>query len=272
MTEASEPFGAETPDVLAVDAAVTALAQRRSTSDDPALMLLAEFARQIDVRADAIGHGSTEAPRSASAGLRQPVPAWPGSARPDPHRPASTRPAGSRRRLLRVLLSTVAGATVVLLAGMLPVNASPSSPLHPLHELIFQPDQPTPEQQVRTDLGIAAQVLDDAGQCGSSPRTGTVDQARQHLSDARGLLSKVDDATTRASLQSQLASLERRADDLAQCDANDQGGPGGSGDHGQDQQPNGGGQSAPSATGNDGQQGGAGHGGSPTGDPQQSGQ
>jgi hypothetical protein len=266
MTEASEPLGAETADVLAVDEAVTALAQRRSTSQDPALMLLAEFARQIDVRADAIGQGSTEAPRSAPYVVGQHVRGRHANARPGPDRSASSRPPRSRRRTgLRILLSTAAGAAVVLLAGILPVNASPSSPLHPLHQLIFQ-DQPTPEERVRADLALAGQVLDVAGGCGSPLHAGTVDQARQHLSDARATVSKVDDATVRASLQSQLSSLEQRADVLDECDADDQGGPGSTADH--DQQPNGNDQTAGPTTGNEDQQGGPG----PSGSPQQSGQ
>jgi hypothetical protein len=241
MTETSEPLGEETADVLAVDAAVTALAQRRSTSEDPALLLLAEFARQVDLRADAIGGGSTHAERPAVPALS---------------RPARSRPRRRRRTGLRVLLSALVAAVVGLLVGMLPVNASPSSPLHPLHDLIFQPN-PTPAEQVRTDLVLAAQALDHAGDCGSTAQTGTIDQAREHLADARTLLSEVDDQTVRAGLRSELSTLERRADDLAQCDEDEQGGPGGAGDPGQDQQSSAGDQTATPTNDNDGQQGGA---------------
>jgi hypothetical protein len=230
MIQPSQHYDDESPDVLAVDAELNALAARRSTSNDPAMHLLREFAQEVDVRAAAMGRGGRTDPPWSMA----PLPIRPASS-PVPH---VRRASGRRRTARRVLLSAPIAAAFVLLIGLLPVNASPSSPLHPLHALIFQDDGPTPEQQIRADLAGAEQELNGAGECGSTVHTDALDHARRHLDDARGELSKVDDETVRSRLQTDMSSLERRADDLARCAADEQGGQGGqggSGDQGQDQ-------------------------------------
>jgi hypothetical protein len=139
--------------------------------------------------------------------------------------------------LWRIMVTVPATAALVLLVGMLPVNASPSSPLHALHELIFSNDGPTPTDQIRAEIAGATAALDHAGACGSDRYSGALDQAGHHIANAHRVLSTVEDTDVRERLRSQLSALERRADEMASCGSDDQGGPGQDQDQDQDQDP-----------------------------------
>jgi hypothetical protein len=227
-------------DVIAVDLALDALARRRPIVTDPALAALADFAHIIDARAAGLGPERTTA---RPAGLNgntantvslngSPVrPSAPKGKGPSGGRHTQTRLA-SRTRLRHALLAIPVAAVAIMLAGTLPINGSPGSPLYPLHQLIFQPDQPTPES-VRLSLASASQALDHATSNGST-RAADLDQARRHLAEARKQLAQVTGSDTRTELEAELSNLERRAIQLAD-DTDHHGGPADKAGPGQDE-------------------------------------
>jgi hypothetical protein len=217
-------------DLIAIDVALDALAQGRPTMPDPALAALAEFAHAIDTRAAALGTPGAAARAASVNGQRasrngntvRPA-ALPGLAMPPIGRHTRTRPAPGKR-LSRIVLAVAVAAVAVLLASALPFSGSPSSPLHPLHQLIFQPDKPTVADDVRLKLASASEALDHANDSNGSSRAADLEQARRHLAEAREQLVQVTDPGTRSKLETELSNLEQRATRLS--DETDQhGGP-----------------------------------------------
>jgi hypothetical protein len=225
-------------EVIAVDQALDALARRHTTMSDPAMSALADFAQAIDDRAIALeatrpaAHTSTG--RAKPAGLNgytvdQATVTTPTA--PLPGHRIRTRPA-TRTRLTRIATPILAAAAAVILIATLPFNSSASSPLHPLHQLLFQPNTPPAAQTIRLSLASAREALDRATP--NNPATPTeLDRARRLLAEARGELAQVTDPDTRSELENELTDLENRANRIE----GDQHGPGtdtaGSGQNGQ---------------------------------------
>lgn len=216
------------PDVMAVDNALDALARRRPVVADPALSALATFARTVDARAAALEpdgvfpHPAHLNGKPARRYERTPRQAAPDKATtPSAGHHTRTRPAG-KKRLNRVLLAIPVAAVAIVLAGILPFNDSPSSPLYPLHQLVFEPDDRAAES-IRLYLASAGQALDDAASDIGPTREADLDQARRDLAEARKQLAQIADSRTRSELERQLSNLEQRAGQLDDGDDGDDG-------------------------------------------------
>jgi hypothetical protein len=215
-------------DVLAIDAALDALGRRRPVVADPALSGLASFAQVVDARVAALApapllprlsHLSGKEASPDEVRLRRFVTDEAKTTVTGRH--ARTRPT-ARKRLNRALQAVaVAAATAAfVLAGMLPFNNSPGSPLYPLHQLIFHPDDVALEN-VELYLASASQALDAATSSSGPPRQAALAQAGRDLAEARKQVGQIVDPGTRTELERQLSNLEQRFTDLA--DDDDQG-------------------------------------------------
>jgi hypothetical protein len=217
MIQTPQPHDKE---VIALDRALDAIAGRRPSVADPALDALADLARAIDARAATVAH---KPPAFGSAT---------GANRPADHngkalRPASTtsltRPATGRhlrkaskdrKRVRRVATMIASTAAAITLFGALPINASPGSPLYPLHQLLVQDKKPSAADKVRLNLASARQVLDQTT-ASSKPDPAELDRARRLLAEARTELAQVSDPDTKSELSNELSDLEQRANRLA---------------------------------------------------------
>jgi hypothetical protein len=194
-------------EIHALDRALEGLAHRRPTGNDPALVALADLARAIDARADALDG--------------QPDPALVSRTRPatpprlPDNRPRRARPVTRRRLGWSVAVSCAAAVVAVALVAILPVNGSPNSPLYPLHRLIFQPATPTATQDIRVKLASASATLDHAAGRGAATHA-DLDKARQLLAEASDQLPQVTDPGTRSELQNEVSQLQQRADQLGE--------------------------------------------------------
>jgi hypothetical protein len=203
-------------DLTAVDLALDVLAERRRTTgdaspaqphhapDDPALTALAGFAHHIDTRAQALDRQHPTARLLPTA-----APSAPAQARlngRERHPPA-------RPRIPRRLLAVPAAVALTLLIAV-PLSASPGTPLHPLHQLIFQHGTPSPADNARLNLANAKEALDRAGTDGPT-RAASILQAHGHFAQARTQIALITDPTIRAELDAELSTLEQRARQLA---------------------------------------------------------
>jgi hypothetical protein len=216
--------------VLGLNLALDAVACRESHDPDDVLAALSAFAQAIDGRAAAlIAHHATAIPAAVittrrlstlrRAGLPTPAAATgppagrPGTPPPPAH---SGRTGRARRRLLAVpLLACLALAIAV------PISTSPNAPLYPLHHLLFDRGQPSPAESVRLHLTNARRALDRAVATIGPPRAVALDDARHHLTEARGLIPRISDARIRLQLDTELDHLDERADQLANADQPD---------------------------------------------------
>jgi hypothetical protein len=116
----------------------------------------------------------------------------------------------ARTRLGRIATPIVVAAAAFILIATLPFNSSPSSPLHSLHQLLFQPNKPPAAQTIRLNLASAREALDRAAP--NNPATPTeLDRARRLLAEAREQLAQVTDPDTKSDLENELTDLENRA-------------------------------------------------------------
>ncbi len=237
MIDHSQNDHATEDELVALDRVLDTLARRdgadvwdspswdteNSTRCDAGLAALSSFAHAIDRRAE----GLTAAARAIDPSMAHPSAARPREASSSPRdtaprnrRPATPRhaahPGRRRRRLLALPL-----LLCIALAIVGPISASPDAPLHDVHRWLFQQGQESPDDSARMLLANARQALDRATTTSGPARSAELDDARRNINEARTVLLRITDDTTRQQLDEHLDSLEQRANELGTSNQED---------------------------------------------------